>query len=1132
MKSKNQANRTARFFGGCLFFAMLVLAPMQLWAQSRTITGVVTSSADGIPMPGVSVVLKGTTNGTSTDFDGNYSINVPNTGGTLSFSYIGYAPVDMAITSGNTLNVTMDESAEELEGVVVTALGLKREEKSLGYAVENVGGEELTRVVQENVLNSMSGKVSGVTINSTGGAASTVSMVIRGATSLSTDNQPLFIIDGVPVESTVNNVGGFGSRNPVDYGNAISDLDPESIEDVSILKGGSAAALYGSRAGNGVVLITTKRAKDKQKMKVSFTTNTVADVPFRFLETNTKLSTGYFSYRPEDVGSNILPEVNPAFYAGAGPENDKGYWAVQWHSPLDANGNRIPIELVSYEDNVKNFVKTALTTTNSIEISNSSDILNFRMGYTNMKHTGMVPNSDLNRNSYTLSASSKLNDKLTVSTNVNFGHTWADNRPASNRGTNPLQWAYANPSNIDIRMLEDYWVPGAEGSQVVRVSEEHDNPYFLANEVNNSFNRFRIFGNIVADWQFTDNFGIRGRYTLNKSDQTQETKIAPGYSREANNGAYGIAKSDFLERNIDILATYKRDFENFDFSVSGGANTMYQRGTSLRNGSKGRSGLIVPNVFTVGNIAPDALDYSSSLREKSINSVYGLASLGFKDMLYLDLSHRIDWSSTLPEDDNQYDYSSASLSFLLSEVVDIPKVSLFKLRGGWAETGNDTAPYNLQQVYQSSGQWGDASGLFVPSNLLSPSLQNEQLTSSEVGLDLNMFNNRVRFQGTYYMIKNENQILTIPLAASSGFDRVNLNAATLEGDGIELNLGFTPIENENWTWDLNFNYTANETKITELAEGVDFLEFWSANKSKARGFVENSETGEDGLLGNIYSRKIKRVTDPNSEYFGFPIITSGEDPEWEAESEYVKVGNYNPDFILGLQTSLRYKNFSVNMTFDWRSGGQYMSQTHRYMTEDITSATVFDRLANPGGRQLGPEMRQWVLDNRDQLLLSENFINVGGPTPEYGGLPESFSGTEVHDGVFSPGVIGYHDDNGNFVLVQENLGGEGTLVRPFVTSNPWDFGTNHMFDADYIKLREITFNYNFPFKWVEQAGLDALSVSIYSRNIMLWTKDSSFGVDPERAFQAESSGRFLQGIERYNVEPWVFPIGFKLNLAF
>ncbi|MDX1362607.1 MAG: SusC/RagA family TonB-linked outer membrane protein [Arenibacter latericius] len=1114
-----------------LFFCTAILAAQ---TGQHTVSGSVTSLDDGMPLPGVTILIKGTNQGGVTDFDGNYNIIMSNSNGTLVFSYLGFKTTEVAVNGRTNINVPLATSEEALDEVVVTALGIKRAEKSLGYSVENVAGEELTRVAQENVLNSLSGKVAGVTLNATGGTGSSVSMVIRGAISLSSDNQPLFVIDGVPIANSVNNVGGFGRDNRVDYGNAISDLDPESIEDVSILKGPSAAALYGSRAGNGVVLITTKKAKDKEKMKVSFSSSTVFDVPYKYLKQQTRFASGYFSFSPESQGgSNIMPEISLSG-GNSGPELDKGYFAVQWDSPRDANGVRIPTELKSYPNNVKNFLQTGITTSNSLTVTNSSDVLNYRLGVTNMENRGLVPNSDINRNSFSLSASSNLNQKLTISTNVNVVHSYSDNRPASNRGANPLQWAYYFPANIDLRKLRDYDLPGTE---VLSISEDYNNPYFLAYGINNSNSRYRIYGNLALDWQLSPEFNIRTSYNLNSYNQTQETKMSPGYNNEPNNGTYGIAKSDGLETNVDLLATYAKDYNNFDFSISAGGNLMYQKSDGISNSAASRVGLIVPDLFTVKNIAPTALVYSSFLSERAINSVYGLANFGYKDMIYLDVTARNDWSSTLPVDNRSYFYPSASLSFLFSEVVKIPEVNLFKLRGGWARVGNDTSPYQLGAYYNNAGQWDNAVLYSASGGLSTPSLEPEEATSKEFGLDLALFNNRLRFEGTYYTVENRNQIVpSVPIPGSSGYSSVSINAGVLESKGYEFSLGLTPVQNENFNWDLNLNFTTNESKIKALAEGIEYIEFWSDNKSVSRGYVANPATGEDGLVGNLYSPKIKRVTDTSSPYFGYPLLGEGEDAEWLAEDERVKVGNYNPDFIMGLQSSLSYKNFTLNLTFDWRSGGQYMSQTSRYMTEDGFSQQLIDNLINPGISSTGQELKDWVLDNADLLIHGENFISIGGP-PGDGGFPEALGGSVVYDGVFNAGVVGYHDENGKFILERENLGLEGTSFIPFSVANAWDFGTPHMFDADFIKLREISLGYDLPRKFVDRAGLHNVTLSVYSRNIMLWTKDSAFGIDPERAYQAESGRdkrgtQFKQGIERYNVDPWVIPVGFKIGITF
>ena len=1113
-----------------LFFSSNLIAQ----TNDIVVSGTVTSLEDGVPLPGVSIILKGTTEGTSADFDGNYSINVPNDG-VLLFSYIGFETKEISVNGQLKHDVALDVDAQALDEVVVTALGIKREEKSLGYSVGKVAGEELTRVVNENVLNSLTGKVSGVTINSTGGTGSSVNVVIRGATSLSTDNQPLFVVDGVPITSPANNVGGFGNENRVDYGSAISDLDPESIESISILKGPSAAALYGSRGGNGVVLVTTKKGKENEGMKVSFSTSSVYDIPTRSVNIQKQFSTGFFSFRPEDVGGNILPEITGNDATGAGPENDRGYYAIQWGAPLDANGQRIPTEIVSYPDNFNNFLNDyAITNTYSAAITGSTDIITYRLGLSNTDHEGLIPNSDLHKNNLSLAISSKVSDKLTVSTNINFANSGADNRPASNRGANPLQHAISSPANIDIEQLRDYDDPSASDG-VLRISDSFENPYFIAYGINNSFNRYRIYGNLVANYEVSPSFSLMGRYTLNKTDEIQETKIAPGYTQEPNNGAYGIVTSTGSERNFDVLATYTKDLQDFTLTTSVGGNTLKRTRSFISNSSKSGSGLVVPNLFTVQNISSGALDYRNNRSEKVIYSVYALANMGYKDMVYLDVTARNDWSSTLPGSNRSYFYPSASLSVLANELFNMgEKVNMLKLRGGWAQSGNDTDPYNLFNVYNNVGQWGDATRLGVSSGLLTADLKSEKATSIEFGLDLKLFSNRLRFEGTYYTLDNKNQILQLQLPISSGFNSINTNTGLLQSKGWELLLGFTPIRTKNWNWDLNVNFTQNETTIIDLGENIESIEFWDAARVKSIGYEKNLALGRDGKVGNLYARKIKRVTDESSQYFGYPILGSGLDTEWQGEEELSKVGNYNPDFIMGLQTSVSYKNFSLNMSFDWRSGGQYVSQTYRYQTEGVNTQTWLDELVNPGDLGGGPsvELQEWVEANADVLLLGDRLRPIGGPTPEYGGFPESFSGTTVFDGTFAPGVVEELDDDGNFVGYIENLGGEGTTFLPYVVSYPWDIGEANLFDADYIKLREISLNYKASDNFCKTIGMDAVNFSIYSRNIMVWTKDSGFGIDPERAFQAEGNGGFSQGVERYNVNPWVVPIGFKIGFTF
>lgn len=1102
--------------------------------QKTTVTGTV-KAADGSLLPGLSIVVKGTTVGTTTNPDGKYTIDVPNDA-TLLFSFIGFEPQEIVVAGKSIIDVTMQPSIESLDEVVVTALGIKREEKSLGYSVGTVAGEELSRVVQENVLNSMAGKVTGVQINQTGGAGSSVSMIIRGATSMSTDNQPLFVVDGVPMSSSINNVGGFGSDNRVDFGNAISDLDPESIESVSILKGPSAAALYGTRAGNGVVLITTKKASSKKGMKVEVTSNTVFDVPSKYLDIQSRFAFGARPYTPDAFENGIIPPFSPAEAVGAGPELNKGYWQAQPFAQLDANGVPIPTELVSYPDNYKNFINSsAFTTTNGVSVSSTSDKVNYRLGISNMTNSGLVPNSDLNRNNLNLSVSSKVREKLTVSTDLSYTHNWSDNRPSTQeRGTNPLQWAAWTPPNVDIRQLEDY---DLGGGRVKNIGSGWDNPYYLAYGINNSFSRNRFMGNVQGTWEITPKLSLMGRYALNKTDEIRETKMDPGYSKEPNNGTYGIVTGEGMEQNLDALLTYKNNWDDFNLSASVGGNMLYSRGSSISNSAKSGSGLIIPFVYTVQNIKNTALAYSNSRYERAINSVYAMANMGWRDLIYLDVTARNDWSSTLPSENRSYFYPSASLSLMINNMLNMGSdVNLLKVRGGIAQVGNDTSPYSLYPTYYDAGQWGDAIRLGKPGSLLNPNLLPEEATSYEIGIDFKGFDNRLRFEGTYYKEDNRNQILGVPLAGSTGFGSIKVNAGLLQSKGWELAVGYTAVKNSDWTWDLDLNFTTNDTYLLELTDGVEFVDFWDEARVKNTAHVKNEEKGHDGLIGNLYTRKILRVTDESSPYYNYPILPEGEDAEWQKEDAYSKVGNYNPDFILGLQSALSYKNFTLSMTFDWRSGGQYVSQTWRYLTESVVSNTWLNQVVAPPeglGGQPSQAMRDWVVANADQLIYTNNPRPVGGATKEDGGYyTDYYTGIGAYDGIFAPGVYGHYDDNGKFILEKESLGNPGTEIRPYVASYPWDLGEANIFDADYIKLREIALNYNLPDKYTSKIGVQDVNFSIYSRNIMIWTKDSGIGIDPERAYQSDGSGRFKQGVERYNAEPWVIPVGFKIGFSF
>ncbi len=1100
-----------------LILTVLSFCSLTLFAQ-QTVSGVITDQ-DGVPLIGANVLVEGTTQGTTSDLDGGYTLNDLNENSVLIFSYTGMESVTETVGTRSTINIAL--SSAYLDEVVVTALGISREKQSLGYGVSEVEGEELQKVAQENVLNTLAGRVPGMQISQTSGPGSSVQVIIRGMTSLTTDNQPLFVVDGVPMANSVNNIQENGSRNQVDYGNAISDINPDDIQSISVLKGPSAAALYGSRAGNGVVLITTKSGSGRSDIGVSFSTSNVFDRASTLLDYHYQFASGE---------RNAVLDEGSAYWGG--PELDKGNRAVQWNSPVDGNGVPTPTELVSYPDNMRNFLQTGITSNNNIAITGGGDKGSFRLSYSNMLHRGMIPNSDLYRNTLSTAINYEVIRNLTLSSNINVGRTHSNDRPnTGNRGANPLQAVYVWP-HVDVRDLENYWVEGKENIEQFRPSTEGNNPYFIAYGVTNAFNRDRLYGNIKLDYQITPEFSVFVRHSMDQSNENRETKIPFSYSRQRN-GGYWLSDLGYLESNSDFLATYAKVFGNIDVRISGGGNYMKRKSTNNSIGSTNRRvGLTVPGVFNVGNINRDNLGVSSSLFRKGIYSLYGLASIGFNHMLYLDITGRNDWSSTLPAANRSYFYPSVSLSWLLNETFELPSaVSLLKFRAGWAQVGNDTDPYLLEPTL-SAGNYNDITTVGVPSTLLNPELKPEIATSQEFGVDLNLYRNRVRFEVTRYKMDNENQIFSISLPQSSGYAGKFINAGLIESSGWEIALGLTPIKGE-LTWDINFNYSNNKTILKELTEGKNFIDLWQDNNGGAFTFV-----GEE--IGDLYSAGYARVMDPNSPYYRWPIL--GDHGGWQElpndRENRIKVGNVNPDFLMGIQTGLNYKQWGLSASFDWRSGGNFQSYTYRYGESDWKSTRQMDQLI-PGGQYSEQELIDLLKSDPEKYIIPRNgnYPRVGGHTQETGGFFYDDNGNAVagHDGAFVPGVIqtaGQETpDNFSDDEYREHLYPTENTLYPITDTYPWDFNQAITFDASFVKLRELTLSYLVP----KLGGITNATLSVFMRNLMLWNA-AKIGIDPERAFEAnrrtqgDTRLQFRQGLERQNILPFSNSFGLKLNV--
>ena len=1121
------------------------------------------------PMTGVTVSEKGSTKVTTSDEHGNFELTVSGPGAILVFSYVGYATAEIAVNGRHDLSVTLETGkAQELSGVVVTALGITRAKKSLGYAVGEIKGEDMNRVTQTNALNSMAGKVSGVTISSTGSSpTSSVSVVIRGVRSLNSDNQPLFVIDGVPVKNSLSNIGtNMGSDNDVDFGNAISDLNPNDVESISILKGPSAAALYGSRAGNGVILITTKSGKRQKGLGITFSSGTEFDKPYKYLPTNQSYTVGTDPYTTANgfnsFNGKIVDLAGTNTYRFGTPLN-QGIRAIQWNSKLLADGTYEEQDMVSH-NNLKNFVQTGITSINSLSIENASEKDNYRLSYTNTANKGIIPTTGLTRHNLALNIEHKITSDFKISSSLNYTRSGSDNVVAGNNGGVLKDVAYLSPS-VDVRQMKNYWLtPGIQQRKALPpvgvdqdpslfdpASDDYDNnPWFTLNQVKNNFLRNRLFGNLKVDYRFSPHVSAFLRYSQDLLHESRENKISKSYNGELN-GYYGLQKIYNTESNTDFLTTYTNTFKDLSLSASAGGNIQYVYSSNLQSFSQTKAGIIAPEFFNLSNIAQTDLRSGGGYSQKAIYSLYATASLGYKDMAFLDLTGRNDWSSTLPSDNYSYFYPSASLSLLLNKMIHFgEQVNLVKLRGGWASVGKDTDPYNLSGTI-GIGSFGGITTEATSGTQKNPTLKPEQAKSTELGLDLAFFKNRLRFEGTVYQSDNKNQILGINTPPSSGSNSRQINAGLVRSNGIELQVAGTIITGKDWTWNLSVNYTKNNSYIMSLANGVPYFSFWQDGRSGSWTYAkgqpipnafkaDGSQIISDGKLGQLWDNKVATVTDKNSPYYGYPLLDNGGQYQQVGNGDFAHkevVGNFNPKLLMGVQTSVSYKMFTLTASFDMRLGGTFFSQTYRYMQSDAAMARQTN-MGIPIPADKKGDIPGYLKSDPNRLIKFsglQQFRLIGGPTTATGGFPYASNGNiTIDDGAFFPGV--YDDGSGGYI---ENLGDMNLTkldsYEDAVTAG-WNFARMSMFDASYIKLREITLSAEFPKRLVNALKLQGLSLGVYSRNIILWTKAKA-GIDPEQAFQFQTGpqgngSQFRQGIERYNIAPWTIPMGIKLNARF
>lgn len=910
-----------------LILSMLLVLCFPLVAQ--TVSGRVTDSATGSPLPGVSVLVKSTTIGTTTDGDGKYTINAEDPSSVLVISFIGFTSQEIQVGNRSTIDVALVEDVTQLGEVVVTAIGIEREKKALGYSVSEVDGEDLNTVKDRNFASSLVGRVPGlVATQSTSGVGGSTRIVIRGNKSIGGNNQPLIVVDGVPVDNSA--FGSTGSNEETgeyaraDYGTGLSDINPDDIASVTVLKGPNAAALYGSRAANGVIMVTTKKGTTRSGLGVSYSGTYTFDKPLILPELQNTYGQGNNGSVPADLSTL---KGNGSW----GPVMD-GSEKLYWTGETKAYSPQ--------EDNIKDFFQTGATAINTIALDGGNEVANARFSYTNNHTTGILPNSSLDKQNFNLRTTLKLSEKLSLDAKATYFFQTAKNRAV--QGTEGIiANLYSIPRNVVLDDLKDFQ---NEDDFSVRSPQNGGagNPYWVLNHDVNEDTRNRFLGFAKATYSFTPSLSAFIRVGTDAVRQKIETVNQPGHWYYAT-GRFNYSENNVSETNADFLVMFnKKVSSDFHLDINVGGNHRYN---TYQAQSIFGENFKIPTKATVAS-AQTLIPSYDFLQEKKVNSLYGSAQISFKDMLYLDVSARNDWSSALPASNRSYFYPSASLSFLVNEFIDPGQhvLDFLKIRGGWAQVGNDTSPYQLTNSYNlvQNGYLG-LTTLTRPEIFYDEDLKPERISTYEIGAEFKVLSNRIYGDFSIYNIKSEDLIWNVPIDGGTGYSLYHTNVGEMTNKGFEVSLGGTAVKQSDFSWDIDLNFAKNTNTLDEIIGDLTSIPLSTTNNSII-GVQGTVGAGYGDLYGFDYLREGGKIVVNSS---GIPQTTN----------EKVYLGNYQPDWTAGFSNTLSYKGVSLRVLIDVRYGGQVYSgtdaaldgsgssiQTLQYRGEDV----VLDAVENTG----------------------------------------------------------------------------------------------------------------------------------------------------------------------------------------